>query len=269
MLRSFGATLGNRQVVRHRPLEATFGGSNPSSPAIFVKSMKKIFKNVLITGGSGGIGSELVKRLVADGAKVFVFDKVSPKEPLAGVEYVEVDVTKGIEVEVAVKKVESRLGEGGKLGLLVNNAGVMRRGNLFDTSEQDYDFVMDINLKGMWLVLKYAKPLLADDATVFLMSSRHGMTVKPDPAIYCLSKHGVWGLAEILKKTCPGYAVKVAYPGSVDTPLTWVQVKDEDVDAKKKTVVTPEFIAEKIMELITGQAEKLVFDEETKEYSFE
>lgn len=224
-------------------------------------------KTALITGGVGGIGQELAKKMLAEGARVVVFDKMAPKEPLAGVIYVEVDVTSGAQVEAAFRK----MAEQGipKLDFLINNAGVMRRGNIYETSGADFDFVMDINLKGTWQVIKNARPYLNDGATIFLMSSRHGMTVKPDPAIYCLSKHGVWGLAEILKKTSPEYHVKVAFPGSVDTPLTWVQVKAEDVEAKKKTVVTPEFIAGKLLELLKGDYEKLVFDETKKEYFLE
>ncbi len=225
--------------------------------------MEFIDKTVIITGGTGGIGSELAKKMVEKGASVIVFDKMPAVSPIAGIEYHQVDITVPAAMEESFKKVNR------KIDILINNAGIMRRGDIFDTSETDYDLVMDINLKGMWLTIKYAKPYLSEDAVVFLMSSRHGMTVKADPAIYSLSKHAVWGLAEILKKTAPLLKVKVAYPGSVDTPLTWTQVKEEDVEAKKKTVVSPELIAGKLMELIGSDYEKLVFDEDSKEYVFE
>jgi NAD(P)-dependent dehydrogenase (short-subunit alcohol dehydrogenase family) len=143
----------------------------------------------------------------------------------------------------------------------------MRRGTIFDTSEADYDFVMDINLKGMWMVTKCAGSILSKKAVVLFMSSRHGMNVKADPAIYSLSKSGVWALAKILKETRPGYKIKIAFPGSVDTALTWVGVKTADVAAKKKTVVGPDYMASKLLELIKGDYEKLVFSEKTKRYT--
>ncbi len=220
-------------------------------------------KTVLITGGAQGIGHQLAMLAADRGARIFVFDVSEPAEPLEGVKYFKVDITSANDLESAFKKI------GGQIDVVINNAGLMRRGNVFETSEADYDLLMNVNLKGMWLVTKYAGPWLTDGATVFFMSSRHGMTLKPDPAIYCLSKHGVWGLAEIVKMTRPDFRVKVAFPGSVDTALTWVQVKEEDKEAKRKTVVSPQFIAGKIIELIESDYAELVFDEQKKEYRFE
>lgn len=220
-------------------------------------------KTALVTGGAQGIGHQIVKGLLRTGAMVFVFDVADPSEKIAGVEYYKVDITSAVEVEEAFKKINRGL------DILVNNAGIMRRGSLFDATDADFNLLMNVNLKGMWLITKYAAPYLAKDATVFFMSSRHGMTLKSDPAVYCLSKHGVWGLAEILKVTKPEYRVKVAFPGSVDTALTWVQVSEEDKEAKRKTVVSPEFIGGKIVELICSDYSRLVFDEGTKEYRME
>jgi 3-oxoacyl-[acyl-carrier protein] reductase len=219
-------------------------------------------KVAVITGGAQGIGNELAILLTAAGCAVFIFDKALPANPLKGVKYFLADVTSEQQINNSFKKIIS------KIDILVNNAGVMRRGTLFDTSEADYDFVMDINLKGNWLVTKCARNFLSKKPVVLFMSSRHGMNVKPNPAIYCLSKHAVWGLAKMLKATCPEYMVKVAYPGSVDTALTWVGVKSGDVAAKKKTVVGPDYMAAKLLELIKGDREKLVFSEKTKRYTF-
>ena len=225
--------------------------------------MELINKTVLITGGAQGIGHQLAMLAAVRGARVFVFDVAEPAEPLGGVKYFKVDITSAKSLESAFGKID------GRIDVLINNAGLMRRGNIFETTEADYDLLMNVNLKGMWLVTKYAHSWLTDGATVFFMSSRHGMTLKPDPAIYCLSKHGVWGLAQIVAMTRPDLRVKVAFPGSVDTALTWVQVKEADKEAKRKTVVSPQFIAGKIIELLESDHSKLVFDEQKKEYRFE
>lgn len=211
-------------------------------------------KTVLVTGGSGGIGAALVKKLLARGARVFSIDRVKPLEAAKNVTTLLADITNGQEVQVALKKVT------GPIDILINNAGVMRRGKILDLDEKDFDFLFDINVKGSWLTLKQALPYLAKKPTILFVSSRHGQFLPVDPALYGLTKKMIIHLGELLEATYSNWDVKIICPGPIDTPLTWVGVKKEDLVRKKKLVRSPEYLAAKIIKLLESRKKRLMFD---------
>ncbi|MFH1326449.1 MAG: SDR family oxidoreductase [Candidatus Falkowbacteria bacterium] len=225
--------------------------------------MKFKNKKVLITGAASGIGYAVSKLLVQNGAQVFCFDQKIPRKQIAGVKYFKVDITNSGQIKRALTKV------GAPIDILINNAGIMRRGNIFESSEKDFDLLFDINIKGCWLMLKYAKPYLARKATILQMSSRHGLYHPIDPAIYALTKSTVSYLSKILKKTCSKYNVKIAYPGSTDTPLSRYGITGKTLKRKKKEMKSPEFLAEKIVELLKSKKGHLIFDQKKDGYYFE
>src|SRR5450830_1605070 len=117
-------------------------------------------KVVLISGGSSGIGAALVASFAQAGATVYSLDKNQPLEPIEGATYLLGDLTNSSDLERELSKVNS------SIDVLVSGAGVMRRGTIFDSSEEDYDFLMDNNAKSAWLLLKCTKPKLAEKPTV-------------------------------------------------------------------------------------------------------
>ncbi|MFA6551135.1 MAG: SDR family oxidoreductase [Patescibacteria group bacterium] len=217
-------------------------------------------KIVLITGAGRGIGCALAGVMRRQGARVICFDSGKQNCQFAGVEYFKVDVTNGAQIKLALKKI------GGPIQVLVNNAGIMRRGDIFNTSEKDYDAVMDINVKGAWLMLKHCGSHLAPDATVVHLSSRHALTPPADPAIYALSKNADLYLAEILKMTNPKFKVKIACPGPTDTAVANYGVKGKALMEKKKIMKSPEYVAEKIMGLVESDKGYLIYNPKRNDY---
>lgn len=217
-------------------------------------------KTVLITGGSGGIGTELCRMLTKEGAKVYSFDIHPPHEEIKGVFFIKTDVTNGREVEESFSKINAQV------DILINNAGVMRRGGLLESSEADYDLLFNVNLKSFWLMLKHAQPVLSEKAMIVMMSSRHGVYLPPNPALYGLSKQGVLTLSSLFSNAYPQYDVRVLCPGSTDTPLSREGVAGKALEEKKKIMHSPEFLANKIIEFLKSDKKKLLYDNDTREY---
>ncbi len=220
-------------------------------------------KVILITGASSGIGYELSKLLTEKGAKVICFSKSIPKSKINGVLYFKVDVTNQKSIQNALRKTNS------KIDIMINNAGIIRRGTLFDTSEEEFDLLFDVNVKGSWLMIKLSKPYLKKDATIVQMSSRHGANPQSNPGIYALTKQADINLAELLKRTAPNYSVKVLCPGPVDTAIARYGVKGKALKEKLKLTHQAKYVAEKILKVLEDDKEKLIFNPKTWDYEFE
>lgn len=220
-------------------------------------------KTVLLTGGSNGIGHALSKILVQGGALVMSFDITKPTEPVEGVTYLKVDITKSKQIQTAVAKIKK------PISLLINNAGVMRRGDILESSEDDFDLIFNIHVKASWLILKYAQPKLMNSATILQMSSRHAFGLPPNPGLYALAKRTSYHLAKIIQKNYPGYHVKIACPGPVNTALSRYGTTKAELAEKMKMMVTPEVLAQKLFKLITSdEYSKLDFNQLKVKYEF-
>ncbi len=203
----------------------------------------------VITGGGGVLGRELKKKL--HGYEVYLLDKVKVKD------VIQVDVTDEASLVDVFKKI-------GPIDLLINCAGIMRRGDLFDTSE-DYDLMFDVNVKASWLSVKNAD--LNKDAVVVFVSSRHGFYLKSDPGLYSLTKKAQASLAEILRETI-SQKVKIAYPGPFESPVSLENVSSEKLAVKKKFMRKPDEIAGLIVDLVNSDKQDLFFNEEKNVYEF-
>lgn len=211
-------------------------------------------KTVLITGGSGGIGFTLAKALIAKGARVYSFDIHKPKERMANFTHITVDITQPAQIKRGFQKIKS------PIDILINNAGIMRRGEIFESSVEDFDLLFGINLRGSWLMLKCAQPHMRKRPVVVQMSSRHGQQLPQDPALYGLTKRCVKDLAELVQATHPAWDIKIVCPGPIDTPLTWVGVGAKERMQKRKLVRPPEHLVEKIIALLESGKKRLLFD---------
>lgn len=219
-------------------------------------------KTIVITGGNGGIGSALAEALRQKRAKVYSLDSNPKASPAEGITYISADLTDSGQVAEAVEQLPAIV------DVLVQAVGVMRRGNIFDVSEEDYDLLMNVNLKSCWLTLKHIKPKLVERAMVVQVSSGHALHPEADPGVYTLTKKATANLAEILALTCPKYSVKTVYPGPVLTDLLLTGRNDEDKERISKIAHKPEFLAGEIVKLVESDKQTLRFDHDSFTYFF-
>jgi NADP-dependent 3-hydroxy acid dehydrogenase YdfG len=189
----------------------------------------------LVTGASSGIGEATARRLAADGAAVAVAARRMERlESLVGeIEdaggralAIESDVTDRSQAEGLVARTVAELG---RLDTVVNNAGVMLLGPALDADVEEWDRMVDLNVKGLLYVAKAALPHLIDGAgqeprrvtDLVNISSVAGRRARSDSAVYNLTKHGVGAFSEALRQEVTERHVRVSLvePGAVSTEL--------------------------------------------------
>jgi NAD(P)-dependent dehydrogenase (short-subunit alcohol dehydrogenase family) len=186
-------------------------------------------KVVLITGGGTGIGRACAVMFAREGARVAVagrrrgpLDQAVKEIGAAGGEAlaVECDVTNRAQVERAIRATVERFGG---LNCVVNNAGVLLVANVEETSDEQWDRVIDANLKGTFLMSRAALPELrrAGRGTIVNIASVVGLIGMKQRAVYTASKSGVVGLtrAMALDHAAEGIRVNCICPAIVETEL--------------------------------------------------
>jgi 2-keto-3-deoxy-L-fuconate dehydrogenase len=178
-------------------------------------------RRVLITGGASGIGAACVRRFQADGCSVAVLDRderglaTSPAE-LA----LHVDVSDAGAVEASVGEAASGLGG---LDVVVAAAGIAARGTVAATEPADWDRVLAVNLRGVYLTGRAALPHLraAGGGAIVNVASQLGLVAAANAAAYCASKGAVISLtrAMAIDHGPEGIRVNCVCPGPTDTPL--------------------------------------------------
>ncbi|MFD2177320.1 SDR family NAD(P)-dependent oxidoreductase [Veronia pacifica] len=173
-------------------------------------------KVAIVTGGSKGIGLAIVKGLISQGYQVYNLDIVSgDTQP-----FIRCDITNSAEVTAAVKQV---ILEAGRIDTLICNAGIHYSANIENTTEDELDRVMAINVKGAYSVIRACLPTMKSqqDGSIVLIGSDQCHIAKPNSFAYNLSKHA---LASMGKTTAIDYAdfnirANVVCAGTTETPL--------------------------------------------------
>lgn len=198
-------------------------------------------KTALVTGASRGIGRAVAKMLAAQGAYVYVNYLGSEQ---AAQETVSEIVRGGgnaeaIQCNVADFKqcgdmIAAIMKKSGRLDILVNNAGITRDGLLMKMSEEDFDQVMDINLKGTFYTIRHASRFMLKQRSgkIVNITSVSGVLGNAGQANYSASKAGVIGLTKSAARELAsrGICVNAVAPGYVKTDMTSVlseQVKEQ------------------------------------------
>ncbi|WP_443729129.1 glucose 1-dehydrogenase [Sphaerisporangium fuscum] len=190
-------------------------------------------KVALITGGARGMGASHVRLFVQEGARV-VFGDVLEEEGKAlaeetGAVFVRHDVTRAEEWSHTV---EVATGTFGKLDVLVNNAGILKFRRIADMSVEEYQRVLDVNLKGTWLGIKSViEPMkAAGRGSIVNISSVEGFIGAEGMSAYAASKFGVRGVTKSAARELAPAKIRVnsVHPGAINTPM----VADPDIAAE-------------------------------------
>ncbi|MBM2813876.1 MAG: 3-oxoacyl-[acyl-carrier-protein] reductase [Ignavibacteria bacterium] len=187
-------------------------------------------KIAVITGGCRGIGKAMVELFARQGAIVYTIDHVIPQEGEAFIEDAEIassiaclqaDVTKEESVNNAFAEILKR---SNRIDILINNAGITRDNLLLRLSEQDWDAVLDTNLKGAFLCTKaVAKPMMAQRAgRIINIASVVGQIGNAGQSNYSASKAGMFGFTKSIARelSSRNILVNCIAPGYVRTPMT-------------------------------------------------
>jgi NAD(P)-dependent dehydrogenase (short-subunit alcohol dehydrogenase family) len=186
-------------------------------------------KVALVTGGSSGMGRATALLFSEEGAKVVIADinaeggneTVSKIRNTGGEAiFVAGDITKETE---AKKIVEIALTNYGKLDILFNNAGIVFVKDIVETGEEEWDRVLSINLKGMFLMSKYTIPemIKTGGGSIINMASIYGLVGATKYTAYCASKGGVIALTKAMALELAPYKIRVncVCPGNISTPM--------------------------------------------------
>lgn len=184
-------------------------------------------KRTIVTGAANGIGRAIALRLASEGARVVLADV--DEEAAGGVAdeidgetlVHKTDVTRNEDVRTLVGRTVS---EWGGLDVMINNAGVGVAGTSVTTTEEEYERVMDVCVRGTFLGMKHAIPAIKDSGggSVINMSSVAALVGIVDRAVYSAAKGAIYSMtrASAIDHVGEGVRVNCIAPGTVDTP--WV-----------------------------------------------
>ena len=193
-------------------------------------------KSVIVTGGASGIGAATVKLFIDEGARVIIAD-IDPKGQYLAEKlnqqgqratFVQTDVSKSDQAEHLI---EETLRHHGQLDILHNNAGVLVIGNVTTISEADWDRSININLKSVYLVSKYAIPAMqkAGSGVIINTSSTAGISGGGGYSVYSASKAGIILLTQCMALDFAEQNIRVnaVCPGPTATSMILASTKDK------------------------------------------
>ena len=226
-------------------------------------------KVALVTGGNSGIGLATAKRFVAEGAYVFITGRRKPeldaalKEIGGNVTGVQGDVSNLADLDRLFAQIKQ---EKGKLDIVFANAGTAKYAPFGTITEELYDSIFNINVKGLLFTVQKALPLLTDGASIVLNASVVGSKGLSANSVYSATKAAVRSFARTWTTDLKARRIRVnaVSPGSIDTPGLSELLASSDVGEQRKTMIsnavplgrfgTPEEIAKAVVFLASDDA---------------
>lgn len=235
--------------------------------------MKLKGKVAVITGGTEGIGFATAKLFLKEGARVVITGRSEVKgaralkrlSNLGEIAFVRGDVSRPAD---AKRMIECAVDKFGRLDILFNNAGIYLEKLAEDTTEKELDRIIDVNLKGTFLVTKFAIPhmKMQGGGSVINNSSDAGLIGNRSCPAYCASKGGVTVLTKALALDCAKFGIRVnsVNPGTIDTQMLAAEVRSshDPVEYLKRAneeqpmgrVGRPEEVAQAVLFLASDEA---------------
>ncbi|MDW4281086.1 SDR family oxidoreductase [Staphylococcus saprophyticus] len=228
-------------------------------------------KVVVITGASSGIGEETVNLLSENGAKLVLgarrldrLEKIQQKVGRDSVSIKKTDVTKADEVNALI---ETAYNDFGRIDVLINNAGLMPQSFLEKNKQDEWNQMIDVNIKGVLYGIGAVLPYMRKQKSghIINLASVAGHVVLPGSAVYCGTKYAVRAITEGLRQeeAIVGSNIRttILSPGAVSTELTdHISDKDmkQDIDELYKNAIKPDAIARAINYAINEPEESSV-----------
>ncbi|MDG0841614.1 SDR family oxidoreductase [Staphylococcus equorum] len=228
-------------------------------------------KVVVITGASSGIGEETVNLLSENGAKLVLgarrldrLEKIQQKVGHDSVSIKKTDVTKPDEVNALI---ETAYNDFGRIDVLINNAGLMPQSFLEKNKQDEWNQMIDVNIKGVLYGIGAILPYMRKQKSghIINLASVAGHVVFPGSAVYCGTKYAVRAITEGLRQeeAIVGSNIRttILSPGAVSTELTdHISDKDmkQDIDELYKNAIKPDAIARAINYAINEPEESSV-----------
>lgn len=214
--------------------------------------MKLEGKVALITGASAGIGQACTRALAGEGARLVLtarrqerLETLKKEAQSLGTEAVFV-LGDAREEQTAIQTVKAAVDTFGRLDILINNAGAGNYKNLVDTSAEEYDSLMDTNVRSTFLFTRYAVPVMLKQksGTILMISSMAGIYGFGGEAVYCMTKFAQVGFAQALDRELRESGIKVGAicPGGVKTEFAIGKGRTE-TGVAESNMLDPEDVA--------------------------
>ncbi|MFN3194796.1 MAG: 3-oxoacyl-[acyl-carrier-protein] reductase [Chlorobiota bacterium] len=193
-------------------------------------------KVAIVTGGARGIGLDISKNLASSGAKVYALGRSENMNVEDSIIYRQCDVSNLESVQEVFKSIQK---EAGSIDILVNNAGITKDNLLLRMSEQDFDDVININLKGVFNTCKAVSRYMLSQkqGRIINIGSIVGTTGNAGQSNYAASKAGLIGFTKSLAKelAARNILVNLIAPGYIQTDMTG-KLTEEQVDSFKDNI---------------------------------
>jgi len=227
-------------------------------------------KTVVVTGASRGIGRATSLEFASKGAHVVVGARSMDELGMLVKEIERSHKTRALAVKTDVTKktdidnlVNTAIREFGKVDVLVNNAGMGIYGEVVDMTEEDFQTMVDINFKGVFLATKAVLPDMIGQKSghIITISSVAGKRPNPKMAVYCGTKYALDGFCKTLAKEVKPHNIRVSiiYPGMVDTYFREKMTNRPSYDADQRSrMLTSEDIARAIVYVASQPASSMI-----------